>query len=270
MLKKSLFTLVCLAVFSCAAADARAQFPVKLDPQNDEASNGCVSNAYRIVFGRSPQPPELVDWRKAGFDDTNCGSAPYVEVIQKLKATLRTPQGANELANTIRRGYEDSFGRKPKTDESDYWTIEIVAKQKNFGYMDIIDAHRLWMKDEKNLAYRTYATYQAYLNGIGRAPFPGDLEYWRNRMKQEGLNYKDCYKANITYITGNSPAQVQERLETIKRAFAVARLPMTAERQSQISVLVVKKKPDFKRLTELINVTFPNVPKIADFPDPPK
>ncbi len=268
MLKKSLFTFVFVAAFGLAlAAESRAQINMK----GTGAFGGCVSEAYKIAYGRSASPQELGEWRKAGFDESDC--SPYddtPQVAEKLKAKLRTAQGATELANAIRRGYEDSFGRKPKTEESSYWTTEIAGKQKNFGYMDIINAHRLWLKDEKNQPDRTYATYQAYLNGIGRVPNPGDLDYWRNRMKQEGLNYTDCYKANIIYITGNSPSQVQERLETIKRAFAVVRLPMTPERQSQISALVVKKKPDFNRLKELINATFPNVPKIADFPDPPK
>jgi hypothetical protein len=267
MLKKSLLLFVCLIAFGFASA---AESYAQLNTKGAAAFGGCVSDAYQIAFGRSASPQELGEWRKAGFDEANCN--PYddtPQVVEKLKATLRTPQGAKELANTIKRGYEDSLGRAPKAADLDYWTTEIAGKQKNLGYTDIINAHRLWLKDDKHQADRTYAIYQAYLNGIGRAPSAGDLEYWRNRMKQDGSNYLDCFKANIIYITGSSSAQVQERQETIKRAFAMAHLaPPTPQMQSQTSALIVQKKPHFKRLTELVVATFPDAQKQYNFPSP--
>jgi hypothetical protein len=267
MLKKCLFTLLLLIAFSLAAGESRAQ----LNTKGAGAWNDCVAEAYRLVFGRSASPQELGNWRKAGVDNSECGPEASEQVVAKLKASLRTPQGANELADTIRRSHEDSFGRAPKAAELSFWTTEIAGKQKNLGYKEMLDAHRQALKDDKNQSDRTYAIYQAYLNGIGRAPNPGDLDYWRNRMKQDGSNYTDCLKANAAYIAGNSADQVKERLETIKRAFATARLaPPTPEMQSQTSALIVKRKPIFKPLTELIIATFPKAQKQFNFPGPQK
>jgi hypothetical protein len=266
MLKKRLFTLICLAIFAClSAVESRAQITMK----GTGAWNGCVVEAYQQAFGRSASPQELSVWKKIGADNSDCGPEVNSRVLEALKSKLRAPEGAKELADTISRAYQHSFGRAPNAGDLNYWTAEIFARQQNLGYAEIMNSHRLWLKNDKNQGDRTYAVYQAYLNGIGRAPNPGDLEYWRNRMKEDGSNYTDCLKANVLYITGNSPAQVQERLETIKRAFAVAKLGSpNGPMQSQMSALVVQKKPHFKRLTELVIATFPNAPKQYDFPDP--
>lgn len=250
MLKRSMFIALTLAVFGFASAtETRAQLNLK----GTGAFGGCVSDAYQIAYGRSASPPELGNWRKAGFDESDCRSDEKERLIEKLKAIFRTGAGYVELNGMITRCYKHSFAREPKAGDLKYWITEIQINKKNLGYSELMNAQRQWLKDEKNQADRTYAIYQAYLNGIGRAPYPGDLEYWRNKMTQDGSNYTDCLKANIAYILGSTQAQAKEFSETVKRAYAKAGLQApTSDQIAQIRVKIQNRKLDFNDMVEFV------------------
>jgi hypothetical protein len=208
------------------------------------ARSNAITEAYLKAFGRPPEPKEIDYWKKADGFGNNSN-----KLIASLKNYLVSPQGEPELIGVINRSYMGSFARAPKNKENLYWKNEIYAKK--FGYEDLIKFHREWLKSDKGSADRTYAITQGYLTGIGRAPHPGDLEYWREKIKQDGSNYTDIVNANITFIleTGNH----KEFIETVKRAYAAANLPAPSGSQITAIRLKIQDKPMvFSKLVEFV------------------
>lgn len=217
-----------------------------------------INVAYREVFGRNPNPKERQYWKNQ-FGWTHASNVDEGEdaskAFKKLKGWLRDylvkPEGEPELIGVLNRSYKNSFGREPKKEENAYWKKEIYAKK--FGYEDLVKFQREWLKSDQGSADRAYLIMQAYLNGIGRAPNPADSEYWQGKIKSDGTVYKELLNAVITYILGGSQTQAEEFRETVKRAFAAAKMPVPSNDDVvQIRLRIQNKKLDFKQLTEYV------------------
>ena len=76
-------------------------------------------------------------------------------------------------------------------------------------------------------------TFRVYFEVFGRPTTPAELNYWRDKIVAEGTTYEQMRTANVQWLGGSSPQQVQERRDTIKRAFVSAGKPEPTEAQYQ-------------------------------------
>lgn len=156
------------------------------------------------------------------------------ETAASSEVTAAAPTGkaeTNPYAEKINYGYARGFGRQPTTAEFNYWVGQLKAN--NYDTDAMVKLHGGWLKTPAASKERTEMTFRVYFEVFGRPTTPAELNYWRDKIVAEGTTYEQMRTANVQWLGGSSPQQVQERRDTIKRAFIAAGKPEPTEAQYQ-------------------------------------
>lgn len=238
----SLIALGLLLINGLMIAEVRAQ-PQKKPPTGPPAkvtnNEYLINSAFAAAFGRQATPDELNQWKKSDLTKD--------ELVGKLIEFLRTRSGAEELRQTIERGYPQHFGRGPYPKELEYWQSE--ARAKSYGFDGLYHAYSEWLKTPAADGERKSIVFKSCFEALGRIPSVSESNEWRDIIEQVGEPYWQMVILIHNQLFIGNPDYEKERSGMIKRAFLTAGKPQPTEADYKFWMPEIEKKDlTFKKL----------------------
>jgi len=97
-----------------------------------------IIRSYQAVFGRTPKPHELTNWKKSAFRG-------YSSLLKSHENWLASQEAENERIDLITRSYQSVFHRPPTAIELNSW-MSTPAKP----FEALIENHRNWIDYNQN------------------------------------------------------------------------------------------------------------------------
>jgi hypothetical protein len=107
------------------------------------------------------------------------------------------PDDYRQLSTMINSSYQEVFGRDPSTEETKYWVRRSQSESLNRNRL--IEYHRQWLKGGGDLDGTIIRSYKAVL---ARQPNRGEINYWRERIRQSGEIYTDLLEVHEQWRNG--------------------------------------------------------------------
>lgn len=143
-----------------------------------------IRKSFGTVFGRDPGPMELGVWSKEvqghnlGFDD----------VVSRHKDFLLTPDGAQEMRNTISRSYREAYGREPEDIEMVNWVKAVETG--GMGFKEIVVALTATLLTERGVQELIDLIVRSFGEVFNRSPGNSELDIWMTETRRSRLTYR--------------------------------------------------------------------------------